>query len=159
MKQEDKELLLKDLCCRSPYGVKVEYFYGGAEEFCVGVLGSVYPLDEQVFIGRLPLQTDCSDFDEIYLEDNLEDIENVRPFLYPLSSRTMEQVFEINEILGGTFEIDKYSITDLIRNRRTSLSYLELDALFEYLNKNHFDYRGLIEKGLAIDATNLGIYK
>ena len=35
--------------------------------------------------------------------------------------------------------------------------YIDLDAL-DWLNKNHFDYRGLIEKGLAIDATGLNIY-
>lgn len=29
---------------------------------------------------------------------------------------------------------------------------------FDWLNKHHFDYRGLIEKGLAIDATGLEIY-
>lgn len=158
MKQEDKELLLKDICGRLPYGVKVEYFYGGTEEFCVGVLGSVYPLDEQVFIGRLPLQTDCSDFDEIYLEDNLEDIENVRPFLYPLSSMTEEQLFEVSQIIGkDEVEIgDGY--LDIIDTECHIITYLEILALLEWFNKNHFDIYGLIKKGLAIDATGLNIY-
>lgn len=34
----------------------------------------------------------------------------------------------------------------------------DLNRLYDWLNKNHFDYRGLIEKGLAIDATGLNIY-
>lgn len=66
------------------------------------------------------------------------DIEDwdIKPYLLPLSSMTKEQRKYIrdNHVLGATYE------------------------LFDWLDKNHFDYRGLIEKGLAIDATNLNIY-
>ena len=34
----------------------------------------------------------------------------------------------------------------------------DIVELFDFLNKNHFDYRGLIKKGLATDATGLNIY-
>ena len=133
MTREEKELLLKDLCSRSPYGVKVEYFDRRVGDFCVDVLGSVYPLDEHVFIGRLPFNFD---FDEIYLEDNLVDIENVKPYLFPLSSMTEEHIAQIE---FWSFMKKYHKITN-----------------FYY--KNHIDYLGLIEKCLAIDATGKNIY-
>ena len=34
----------------------------------------------------------------------------------------------------------------------------DIIELFDFLNKNYFDYRGLIKKGLAIDATGLNTY-
>lgn len=144
MTQNEKELLLKDLCSRLPYGVMAKF-------------GDSNP-------SKITNITQCIYSNSWFVESEGEfdgmrcKINNVKPYLFPISNMTKEQVFEINEILGGDFEIDKYGITDLIRNRRTSLSYLELNALFEYFNKNYFDYRGLIEKGLAIDATDKNVY-
>ena len=56
----------------------------------------------------------------------------IKPYLFPMSEMTEEQY---NQYV-------KYSAIESI----------------DWLNKSHFDYRGLIEKGLAIDATNLNIY-
>jgi hypothetical protein len=155
MTQEQKDLLLKDLCARLPYGVVLEQTYK------VTVIATN---TEEVLTRKIELYS-INTLDDMTVSgihnDGEEEIcffEEVKPYLFPLSSMTERQIFEINEILGGNFEIDKYGITDLIRNKRTTLSYLELNALFEYFNKNHFDYRGLIEKGLAIDATGLNIY-
>lgn len=139
MTQEQKELLLKDLCGRLPYGVKVQTTY-------------INPQTKE----RKDIGTDVLSTVEISML--IDGYEEHKPYLFPLSSMTKEHIFEINDILGKDFEIDKYGITDLIRNRRTCLSYLELDALFEYFNKYHFDYRGLIPMGLANDCTNLNIY-
>ena len=138
MTQKDKELLIKDLSCRILYGT------------IVNVNG----------ISNVKL-TSVSWYGEVGVDDGstyLYPISEIKPYLFPLPNMTKEDIYQIQDVLGEDFEIDKYGITDLIRNRRTSLSYLELDALFDYLDKNHFDYRGLIEKGLAIDATNLNIY-
>ena len=63
------------------------------------------------------------------------------PYLFPLSSMTDEQEEEYNDL--NCYELGCFPHTE--------------EAL-DYLIKNHFDYRGLIEKGLAIDATNLNIY-
>ena len=63
------------------------------------------------------------------------------PYLFPLSSMTNEQEEEYNDL--NCYELGCFPHTE--------------EAL-DYLIKNHFDYRGLIEKGLAIDATNLNIY-
>ena len=64
-----------------------------------------------------------------------------KPYLFPLSSMTDEQEEEYNDL--NCYELGCFPHTE--------------EAL-DYLIKNHFDYRGLIEKGLAIDATNLNIY-
>ena len=62
-----------------------------------------------------------------------------KPYLFPLSSMTEEQKQE-------EYKICKYYIN------------LYESKLIDFYNKNHLDYRGLIEKGLAIDATGLNIY-
>ena len=64
-----------------------------------------------------------------------------RPYLFPLSSMTEEQEREIVSITYSNHN-------DMV------IASLTID----WLNKNHFDYRGLIEKGLALDATGLNIY-
>ena len=69
-------------------------------------------------------------------------IESVKPYLFPLSNMTEEQKKEYQYITERWMYDSSYSISDSI----------------DWLNKNHFDYRDLIEKGLAIDCTNLNIY-
>ena len=117
MKQEDKELLFKDLCARLPYGLK--YNYGGYD-------GRDYIMN----------QIDCKVVDCAF------PIENVKPYLFPLSSMTKVQKNDYQYIAVKWMYDSSYSIIDSI----------------DWLNKNLFDYRGLIEKGLAIDATGLNIY-
>lgn len=63
-----------------------------------------------------------------------------KPYLFPLSSMTEEEKLMYEGLMIG---ID-------------NISYM-LDVI-DWLNSHHFDYRGLIEKGLAIDATNLNVY-
>ena len=65
-----------------------------------------------------------------------------KPYLFPLSSMTDYQKSDYQFITERWMNDPSHSISDSI----------------DWLNKNHFDYRGLIEKGLAIDATNLNIY-
>ena len=65
-----------------------------------------------------------------------------KPYLFPLSSMTDEQKQEYQHITERWMYDSSYSISDSI----------------DWLNVHHFDYRGLIEKGLAIDATGLNIY-
>ena len=66
---------------------------------------------------------------------------DIKPYLFPLSSMTEEQEKEYNDL--NSYELGCFPHTE--------------EAL-DYLIKNNFDYRGLIEKGLAIDATGLNIY-
>ena len=149
MTQEDKELLLKDLCARLPYGVKF---------MCNKNIYTTKGLDLIV--------TDEGDWEyAVTAKDTAPiEIDFIKPYLFPLSSMTEDQEKEIQEITGNP---DYACITRKTDGLELWLNFIDtdptiwLDAIFEvqdYLNKNHFDYRGLIEKGLAIDATNLNIY-
>ena len=136
MTQEDKELLLKDLCARLPYGVKIQVPYED---------GSGY-------------------FDEIVWEVNNDgpfhvngwgiEYEYVKPYLFPLSSMTEKQEREYNMLRDFVYT-HHYEYEDIVEDVGLYDNWGSID----YLNAHHFDYRGLIEKGLAIDATGLGIYK
>ena len=72
------------------------------------------------------------------LENYTLDISEVKPYLFPLSSMTGEQQINLTEFVANGIHGE--------------------NILYDWLNKNHFDYRGLIEKGLAIDATGLNVY-
>lgn len=138
MKQEDKELLFKDLCARLPYGVKINESIQG-DYTVIGLT------TERVF-------TTC----ETEGCHNDFPIECVKPYLFPLSSMTEEQYEEFIIISGWDGDID-----DVRRGKFSCIGYIGLDYIYDtidWFNKNHFDYRGLIEKGLAIDATGLNVY-
>ena len=116
-----KNLLLRDLCARLPYGVKVQY------------MNNIFVIDY------------VSSYEEVKLDipDNWTvGVSEVKPYLFPLSSMTEKQKKEYQYITERWMYDPSYSISDST----------------DWLNKNHFDYRGLIEKGLAIDATGLNIY-
>ena len=149
MTQEHKELLLKDLCARLPYGVKF---------MCNKNIYTTKGLDLIV--------TDEGDWEyAVTAKDTAPiEIDFIKPYLFPLSSMTEEQEKEIQQIIGNpdyACIIRKTDGLELWLNFIDTDPTISLDAMFEvqdYLNKNHFDYRDLIEKGLAIDATNLNIY-
>lgn len=138
MTQIEKDLLLIDLCARLPYDVKVLY---DNKIFNIDYISSIYK--------EIKLDT-CNKY--------TLDISDVKPYLFPLSSMTKEQLFEIQEILGKNEIEIKDEFLSIIDSDRNTITYLEILAVLEWFNKNHFDYRGLIEKGLAINATNLSIY-
>ena len=114
MTQDDKELLLKDLCSRLPFGVKVQDTY--------------YKSLEPNPIWLLDLHAQCV---RLFADEGYQNIEYIKPYLFPIS-----QVVE--EIVT------------------TSNKHIAVNV--DFFHKNHIDYRGLIEKGLALDATNLNIY-
>ena len=136
MTQEDKELLLQDLCARLPFKVKISV------NDKIELLQGINILDNVV------------EYDS-FLSSNIEEI---KPYLFPLSSMTKEQLSEVQEILGKNEIEIKDGFLSIIDSDRNTISYLEILAVLEWFNKNHFDYRGLIEKGLAINAINLSIY-
>ena len=128
MNQEDKELLLKDLCTRLPYGVKVN-------ETIHGDFTLIGLTNERVF-------TTC----EIEGCHNDFPIENIKPYLFPMSSMTEEEQRTLDSMCNGVEMMSRLSGLKMF------------DKAFDWLDKNGFDYRGLIPKGLAIDATGLNIY-
>lgn len=141
MTREDKDLLLKDLSARLPYGVKIRIEYPFLEEkdWCPEDL---YGLDlrREVIAGTSV------------------GIEEFKPYLRPMSSITVEELeflfdylpYDFTRIYSGEFDLEDIHF-------RQTISIDDMAFLLDCLNKWHFDYRGLIEKGLALKAPE-GMY-
>lgn len=133
MTQENKDLLLKDLCMRFPYFTKVQ-------------------INNEIVV----LDSICDDdgYHFNFIGDNREgvNIENIKPYLFPFSSMTEEQKKELNDITNLDIEIAISHIKNDTPNYVTSLNRLN------WLLKNHFDIYDLIPMGLANDATGKNIY-
>ena len=127
MTQEDKELLLKDLCARLPYGVI-------CKDTNINVTGTLSQIGLHYDI--CVLDKDNGDSESCY-------ILNCKPYLFPLSSMTDEQSKIYHELIGGMLGTS---------------ALINFEDLEDFFHKNHLDYKGLIEKNLAIDATNKNIY-
>ena len=134
MTQEDKELLLKDLCSRLPYGVKIWIKWDKNPS---------------------PLTTSI-------LENYWYTVgDDIKPYLRPMSSMTEEEkkdfievsCYEVEETVNGRHY--EYYLKDYVGT--TDNPTCNYDAI-DWLNQHHFDYRGLIEKGLALEAPD-GMYK
>ena len=138
MTQEDKQLLLKDLCARLPYGVICWY-------------NSVTPCDSMIIYranaqdklrGIVPLPYGNIGFMVGISKINaLEG--DIKPYLRPMSSMTDEEFNELSDIATITLYPDGKQITN--------------GKEIDWLNQHHFDYHGLIEKGLALEAPE-GMY-
>ena len=148
MTQEDKKLLLKDLCARLPYGVKCIVTKSRIEEGQKGDMGKLVCicLEGVNCISDIPFFSEFGNF---------------KPYLFPLSSMTEEQCYKFycgfveNETDYNDFK--KYYFDGCLWSKvLTSIN--DCSDIIDWFNKNHFDYRDLIEKGLAIDATGLNIY-
>ena len=143
MIQEDKELLIKDLCARLLYGVKLHKTY---EECDPLELRSVdidnYKLVFYKYKGEVLTICDT---------DNIERFGKIKykPYLFPISSMTDEQKKELEDAL---IKMNLKALSDELNSE--DIAAYEID----FYNKHHIDYRGLIVKGLAIDATGLNIY-
>lgn len=126
-------------------GVKVEHSIQG----CYTLLGLT---KDRVF-------TSCEK--EYYHPDFPLD-EDIKPYLFPLSSMTEEQRMELNSLLpvGVSLQINSNIFTYFeINTDLVCCFHIEFwDKFFDWLYKHHIDFRGLIEKSLALDATNLNIY-
>lgn len=148
MKQEDKDLLLKDLCARLPYEVKCN-------------VGEEMPYT----LSRIEVDNVNGHLlDFIETKDGLDMqvyLSEVKPYLFPLSSMTEEQRKEF--ILYSDYSVriegcgklaEEYHYELVVYKNQLRPNYKDID----WLNAHHFDYRGLIEKDLAIDATGKNIY-
>ena len=129
MTQEDRELLLKDLCARLPYGVVVGYS-GKDNPNTLDKMGKVIYVD--IRFGMIQMQSESG------ISYGLPPSEFIKPYLRPMSSMTEEEKIDYQAF----FNYD-------------GVEYPE--EYIDWLNAHHFDYRGLIEKGLALEASE-GMY-
>jgi hypothetical protein len=133
MIQEHKELLFKDLCARLPYGVKayVKNWSKLDRKWYEGVytVESIHPS-----LNNILVYSERGSVEVIVGYDDYD----IKPYLFPMSEMTEEQEKEWRYTLSSDGNITYETV--------------------DWLNKNHFDYRGLIEKGLAIDASFHNVY-
>ena len=127
MTQEDKQLLLKDLCARLPYGVKIN-------------IKSDYTREME--------DTELTLYHLEGLGYNVE-YRNLHPYLRPMSSMTEEEKKEF-QACHCVYELHP-DFQPMMCNLANELN------MFDWLLSHYFDFRGLIEKGLAIEAPK-GMY-
>jgi hypothetical protein len=145
MTQEDKELLFKDLSARLPYKVMVHIKYN-TKEPCYGELT---PKDIQWFIDSK--------------------IKEIKPYLRPMSSMTEDEKKEFSKLLVKRYCEEDWEghistsycieIDNVYTDDEDGIKYpsaFSIDAI-DWLNAHHFDYRGLIPMGLALEAPE-GMY-
>ena len=148
MTQENKDLLLKDLCARLPYGVKFEH----TDKHTLCEILSITPIYNY---GNVIY------FDDVINHPKKCSIDDVKPYLFPLSSMTRKQREEFVKFadyeprLEGCGKHQELYYYDLVGHENNL--YPNSDAI-DWLDKNLFDYRGLIPMDLANDATGLNIY-
>lgn len=127
MNQEDKELLIRDLCMRLPYGVKVQ-------------------------VTRVPTglsKDETLTFNRMYSLDESDKYITVKPYLRPMSSMTKEE---------KNYYEDRWFEGYHCLHGDDMVSEPEIPSYIDWLLQNHFDFQGLIPKGLAIEVKE-GIYE
>lgn len=127
MTQEDKNLILKDICVRLPYGVKVSIDDRHWCDFCKDI----------------PYEITLENSYRILLGVTLG---YVKPYLRPMSSMTGVETLEYLSLKESIVASDDITYS------------FETYKSIDWLNKNMFDYRGLIPMRLANDATDKNIY-
>ncbi len=139
MIQEDKELLLKDISTRLPYRVKMECKWKT-------------PSPNRTY--GMMCELDSFLLDQIYnMNDSDVPFDEFKPYLFPMSSMTEEQKEEYYYIVNY---ISPDDTENLLEGEFVYVNQIE--QLLHFYHINHLDYRGLIPKGLALDATGLNIY-
>lgn len=143
MTQEDKQLLLVDLCARLPYGVKVQVTGWDEEKGEVKVPLKIYSINTDGYV-----YFETNDYDVNYLP-----IEACCLYLRPMSSMTEEEKEELRQEQIR----DEQLFADCIKNHPEMRGLIIPHFAADWCDKNMFDYRGLISKGLALEALE-GMY-
>ena len=146
MIQEDRKLLLKDISARLTYGVQCQFSYHNIHRLKEGIV--IEDDCEQMEGMIIGLYNNTSFYiysKEVHDMEFCPRIEDCRPYLRPMSSMTDKE--------RGEYDTYRKHVCDEY-NRYCFDSMESID----WLNQHYFDYRGLIEKGLALEAPD-GMYK
>lgn len=131
MTQEQKDLLIKDLCARVPYGVKyMRYSWNYDTDQELPVIETLEFVDKDGYINHRRVYT----------------VDDIKPYLRPMSSMTGVEILEYLSLKESIVASDEITYS------------FETYKSIDWLDKNMFDYRGLIPMRLAKDATGLNIY-
>lgn len=153
MELAEKMLLIQDLLPRIPYAVQVQHTSGFSGTLHHIAIHHMYDENDNIY--------DAICYTDFFGDEDNIGIESFKPYLFPLSSMTEEQRNEFLEIAGYEKKEEdcgrhtEIYLYDMVGHENNI--YPNYEAI-DWLNKKHFDYRNLIEKNLAIDATNLDIY-
>lgn len=156
MTQEEKRTLLVDLCARLPYGVICS---------CIDNNFTPQSMDYELVSVNLQNETVIVCYNDWNNDFN---IEYVKPYLRPLSSMTEEEALKLWDLLYSSYRRNKileiiikqeridYILDKGVASTETFPIYYDdvvrtIDT-FDWLNAHHFDYRSLIENGLALEA-------
>ena len=144
MAQEEKELLLKDLCARLPYKIFAQWHHKALNKFRDVKIIKISTYGKNIddyFINVL-----CQPEPGVDYEASIVDI---KPYLRPMSSMTEEECKEFRAC---------HCVYDLHPDFQPMMCNIANECnMFAWLDAHHFDYRGLIPKGLAIEAPK-GMY-
>ena len=142
MTQQDKELLIRDLCGRLSYGVKVyiKNWSNLSRKYYEGIY-TVESIDPS--LNTIIGYSERSFVEVIVDNDDYE----IKPYLFPLLSMTDEEWEDYQKI----------RMIDWVHGDING-TFINASLIVDWLNAHHFDYRGLIDKSLALDATGLNIY-
>lgn len=149
MTQEDKELLLKDLCARLPYGVKIQYNGWDYDRDC-----EFSTVETLIGIDDMFIYTLWSDEKDKHSIVEPLSITDYKPYLRPMSSMTEEEKEEMHNLLSpeGTAIYKNEGIATSINHHGEYVTYEFMNRIIQYLLENHFDFMGLLDKGLAIEV-------
>ena len=149
MTQNEKELLLKDLCARLPYGVKCSF---------ISSKGNIPSTIVKVDIENETVSHKPDGQSNVYFHW----IESgyIKPYLRPLSSMTEEEKKELKAATcpEGTGYFNEQYLICPMSHFGEYIGYDFMSNILNWLNAHHFDYRGLIGMGLALEAPE-GMYK
>ena len=151
MTQKDKQLLLNDLCGRLPYGVRVLVSDTFPYSTIPGKNAVIKVSDIHDLIAPVSLDERYNKSDKAFskiIQEHTEYLE-FKPYLRPMSSMTEEEKDELNSIshefgfewVDAKTTEERYMANAKMQSRST-----------DFYNAHHLDYRGLIEKGLALEA-------
>ena len=149
MNEQEKELLIKDLCERLPYGV---ICYAPDNEY--GETGVLYSLDPfEKYDPNTYIQYPRGNVLTLFISD-------IKPYLRPLSSMTDNEKEELKLAFHCDYADDEcmeYTVGGSVDTDVFSVYYADCVKLKSWLDSKMLDYRGLIPKGLALEAKE-GMY-